>query len=313
MRGFGPRTRYFAAMPLAPATGYLRTLSVLSAGGSVVLPVPGIDFCSLAVLLGVTVTSGSPTLLADLLGGVVGVVQRLPSLDYFEVMGDHLTAGLIEQARTALTPNLWINYGSTESDAVAAADAGACIEDASAAGFVVPWMTVEIVDQGDRPLPSGREGAVRVRGPTLVAGYHDNAAATGRNFRGGWFYPGDLGTRTADGMLRITGRVEDAIVRDGVSLSPVPLEEAIRGVPGVRDAAVFALEGAAGVSEISAAVVIEAGADVQAIRAGVRARLGDRGPARLFVIDSLPRSAGGKVKRRALADLARRRLAERDS
>jgi acyl-CoA synthetase (AMP-forming)/AMP-acid ligase II len=305
LRGFGPHTRYFAAMPFAAGTSYARVVAALSAGGAVILPCPPADFVSLANTVGVTTTCCSPAMLGELLGQGAGA-RGLAAMEYFEVLGEHLPPRLAQEARLFLTPNLWNDYGSTETDRIATAEAVACLADPSVAGVVMPWLDVEIVDAADRTLPIGGEGRLRVRGPPVITGYYANPEATRRNFRDGWFYPGDLGVLTDHGLLRITGRVEDVIARDGVELSAVSLETIVRGTPGLRDVAVFPLPGADGAPEICAAFVLEPGADGAAVRRAVAARLGDRAPARVFVIESLPRNANGKVMRQHLAELARR-------
>jgi acyl-coenzyme A synthetase/AMP-(fatty) acid ligase len=76
-------------------------------------------------------------------------------------------------------------------------------------------------------------------------------------------------------------------------------------LPGVRDVAVFALT-ASGAEQVCAALVLDAGADVARIRTEAAARLGDQAPARLFVIDKLPRNANGKLMRRELVAMAER-------
>lgn len=304
--GFGPRTRLFTGMPFSSNPGYVRLIAVLAAGGAVILPSPELEFAEVASMLGVTTAAGTPAMLAELLGRSGTAVRRLDGAPTFEVLGDHLPAKLAQDARLFLTPNLYNIYGATETDQVTMADATVCIADPSAAGFLMPAIEAEIVDDADRLLPAGREGRLRVRGSRVIAGYFRNATATQRNFCDGWFYPGDLGEITADGLLRITGRVEDVVVRDGARVSPAPLEDAIRSVRGVRDTAVFGLDGADGAAQLCAALVLEPGTDAASVRAAVTAQLGAQAPARVFVVDALPRNAAGKVQRRALAEMARR-------
>src|SRR5258708_4540578 len=81
-----------------------------------------------------------------------------------------------------------------------------------------------------------------------------------------------LGAMAEAGLLPISRRIEDVIPRDGAILSPAPIEQASRGLAGVRDVAVFPSAGG-GAAEIGAALVLEPGADPQAVRAGAAARL----------------------------------------
>jgi acyl-CoA synthetase (AMP-forming)/AMP-acid ligase II len=257
----------------------------------------------------VTATTAPPALLAGLLGGKRILTRRLETMEQLDIAGSHLPSQLARDARFYLTPNLWISYGTSETGRIATADAALCIEDPSAVGYLGPWTESEIVDAADRPLPAGHEGALRIRTDEMSAGYYRNPAATSRNFRGGWFYPGDIGAITADGLLRITARIEDVIRHGGTVASPLPLEEVFRGLPGVRDVAVFPLVAPDGGEEICAALVLDRGASADAIQVGARAQLGDRAPTRLFQVEALPRNEAGKVLRRELVQWALRSAA----
>jgi acyl-CoA synthetase (AMP-forming)/AMP-acid ligase II len=301
----GPGARYFTAMPLGAVPCYSVALATLTAGGAVVLPNPGVAFIDLANALDVTMTTVSPGLLAELLDRERGGARRLDTMTCLNVVGANLPRQLLQDVDARLTSSLRVSYGASEIDVAATATGAICAPDPSAAGFVVPWVDAEIVDAVDHPLGIGDEGLLRLRGEGMVAGYYRDDAATRRNFRDGWFYPGDIGAITAEGLLRITGRVEELIVRDGITVSPLPIEEAMRGLPGVRDVAVFALA-AGGTEQVCAALLLDAGADVARIRTEAAARLGDQAPARLFVIDKLPRNANGKLMRRELVAMAER-------
>jgi acyl-CoA synthetase (AMP-forming)/AMP-acid ligase II len=307
LRGVGPRTRYFPGLPFSVAISYVTALATLAAGGAVVLPSAASHFIDLANALQVTLTLGSPSLLADLVGdGAKPPPERLATVEMFDVLGAQLPVALARRARSVLTPNLTLAYGVTEIGRVAVADAAIVLVDPAATGFVIPWVDLEIVDPADRPVAPGREGLVRIRSAQMVAGYLNDPAATAQNFRDGWFYPGDVGVLTADRLLRLTGRIEDMIDRDGALVSLQPTEDALRAVTGVRDAAVFSLPGAAGTATLCAALVLAPDATPAAVRAAAAARLGDRLPPRLFVVEQLPRNAAGKVMRRELAEMARR-------
>ena len=305
LRGMGPHTRYFTGMPLGSAAGYGSTVAALAAGGAVILPNPGTDVVALMNALGVTLTNGPPSVLAELMRRPDRLARPLPALECFEALGAHLPTAVAREALGCLTPHVWCVYGATESDRIAHAEAAVCLAEPNAVGYVTPGVEAEIVDDGDRRRSAGQEGLLRVRGPQVIDAYYNDEAATRRNFRDGWFYPGDIGMITSNGLLRITSRVEDVIRQDGTAVSPLPIEEAMRGLPGVRDVAVFALARGSG-DDICAALVLDPGADVARIRTDAAARLGAQAPARLFVIDKLPRNANGKIQRRELVAMAER-------
>ncbi|WP_405639867.1 class I adenylate-forming enzyme family protein [Streptomyces uncialis] len=87
-------------------------------------------------------------------------------------------------------------------------------------------------------LADGGEGELWVRGPGLMTGYHNRPDDTARVLRDGWYRTGDLGHRTPEGGLRVTGRVGDLIIRGGQNINPVEVEQVLLSCPGVADAAV---------------------------------------------------------------------------
>lgn len=308
-RGLGPETRWIASVPFAATPGYIMPLAVLAAGGVVLLPQPGMDFVTLANTLGATASSITPPMLADLLARDAERPRRLDTLDMLMVSGAHLPPDVAGEAIARLTPHLWVGYGASETDGVAQARADMLAGDPSAVGYLHPWVEAEIVDADDRPLPPGQEGMLRLRSDQTIAAYHDDEVASARNFRDGWFYPGDVGAITEDRLLRITARAEDLIVQAGVAYAPETIEDALRELPGVRDVAVFALPRADGDAEIAAALVVDDGApDAAQLLAQAGERLGEAAPTRLFKLDQLPRNANGQLMRRELATQARLRL-----
>jgi len=305
MRGLGPGTRYLLGMPLSSGYAYAMALAVLSAGGAIVLPDPAVDAAVLANSLRVTATGATPAMLENLVGGD-GATRRFETVRFFDVTGALLTSRVAREARLALTPNLWSIYGSTEGGWAAVGDSALCIAQPGAVGHVLPWFDAEIVDADDRALAAGAEGRVRLRSPQIVMSYYQDPEGTAQTFRDGWFYTGDLGRLDADGLLHVTGRVEDAIHRGDRVVSPLPIEEVLRGLTGVRDVAVFALANAAGAEDICAALVLDEGADIAHIRSETATQLGGQAPTRLFIIDRLPRNPNGKVVRRELVAMAQR-------
>jgi acyl-CoA synthetase (AMP-forming)/AMP-acid ligase II len=100
-------------------------------------------------------------------------------------------------------------------------------------GKPLPGFSLEIVDGSGVPLPAGRVGRVRVRGPSLMDGYLNQPAATRDVLRDGWLDTGDLGF-VEDGELFLTGRAKDVIILRGRNHLPHEIEAAVDGVPGVR-------------------------------------------------------------------------------
>jgi hypothetical protein len=92
---------------------------------------------------------------------------------------------------------------------------------------------MRVVDAAGLELPDRSEGALQFRGPSATSGYYRNPEATRTLFDGDWINTGDR-AYLDDGMLYLTGREKDIIIRGGRNISPYELEEAVGDVAGVR-------------------------------------------------------------------------------
>src|SRR6185312_9402238 len=113
-----------------------------------------------------------------------------------------------------------------------------------------------------------------------------------------WFYPGDVGWLTKEGVLCIIGRKGDVINRGGVKLSITDFENFLMASPGVADAGVCTLMGASGFDEVWIGVVLAPSADIGVLRRRIEnnTELGTNID-KLFVVESVPRGSLGKVQR----------------
>jgi 1-acyl-sn-glycerol-3-phosphate acyltransferase len=100
-------------------------------------------------------------------------------------------------------------------------------------GRVIPEHDVRVVDAAGLELPDRHEGQLQFRGPSATSGYYRNPEATKGLFDGDWVNSGDR-AYLAEGMLFITGREKDVIIRGGRNISPYELEEAVGDVAGIR-------------------------------------------------------------------------------
>ena len=101
-------------------------------------------------------------------------------------------------------------------------------------GHAIPGHDIRVVDGAGLELPDRHEGALQFRGPSATAGYYRNPEGTKGLFAGGgWLNTGDR-AYLSDGMMYITGREKDIIIRGGRNISPYELEEAVGDLPGIR-------------------------------------------------------------------------------
>jgi len=108
-------------------------------------------------------------------------------------------------------------------------------------GRPTPELEVRIVDDAGQPVVTSDSGELQVRGPSVFAGYHNNAKANADAFVDGWFRTGDLACRDGKGNFQITGRLKDLINRGGVKINPVEVEAVIDKHPKVLQSAIVAM------------------------------------------------------------------------
>jgi o-succinylbenzoate---CoA ligase len=169
---------------------------------------------------------------------------------------------------------------------------------------------------GGQPSVSVNEGEIRIRGPMVMRGYHDDQAATDAALRGGWLHTGDQGRLAEGGRLLVLGRRDDLIISGGVNVHPVEVERVLAGHPGVRDVAVAGAPDPEWGQRVVAFVVPAQPADppsLDQLRGFVRQRLAAaNAPRDLVLVAELPRSPSGKLLRRRL-DAAPSALRHQDS
>jgi acyl carrier protein len=102
-----------------------------------------------------------------------------------------------------------------------------------ACGRVLPDHDMRVVDAAGLELPDRSEGQLQFRGPSATTGYYRDPDATRSLFSGEWVNTGDR-AYLSEGMLYITGREKDIIIRGGRNISPYELEEAIGSLPRIR-------------------------------------------------------------------------------
>ena len=105
-------------------------------------------------------------------------------------------------------------------------------------GRPTPETEVRIVDDAGQPIANSDSGELQIRGPSVFAGYYDNAEANDGAFVDSWFRTGDLACRDSDGNFQITGRLKDLINRGGIKINPIDVEVLIDKHPKVLQSAI---------------------------------------------------------------------------
>ena len=202
-------------------------------------------------------------------------------------------------------------YGITETSTMVTLNRLAGRRVPGSCGPPVPGLQVRIVDPSSgRDCETGAEGELIVRGPNLMLGYHRKEAETAAAVRNGWYHTGDLAKSDPNGLLTITGRLKELIVRGGQNIAPAEVEETVHRHEAVLDCAVVGRDHPHLGEEPVVFVVPREGAgrDAEALRAFCRARLSAyKVPAEVHWIDAIPRTGSGKIVRFRLRERLDRR------
>jgi acyl-CoA synthetase (AMP-forming)/AMP-acid ligase II len=175
-----------------------------------------------------------------------------------------------------------------------------------AVGTAVTGVQVAVMDEAGRILPRGEVGEIVYRGPSTMAGYLKDAAATEDAFEHGWFHSGDVGRFGEDGVLWFVDRYKDVIKTGGENVASLEVERAIYDTdPNVAEVVVIGLPHQRWTEAITAIVTPKPGAalDPDALRAAVRERLdGYKVPKAVIVVDEMPRTSTGKIQKNVLRE-----------
>jgi benzoate-CoA ligase len=173
-------------------------------------------------------------------------------------------------------------------------------------GKVVPGYRVRLVDEAGNDVLPGEIGELHVSGPTAAAGYSNNPDRARDTFLGEWVRTGDQFKRTPEGDYLHCGRKDDLLKVGGIYVSPLEVEGVLLAHEAVLEAAVIGAPDEMGLVKPKALVVLRQGvaasaALVHAIQQFVKGRLAPyKYPRWVEVVEALPRTATGKLRRCAL-------------
>ena len=167
-------------------------------------------------------------------------------------------------------------------------------------------MDVRVVDGQMRDVAAGERGEVVFGSPHTMKGYFRDPERTGEALIDGWMHSGDVAEIDDEGFVYVVDRLKDLIIRGGFNIVPSEIENVLYAHPSVLEAAVVGLPDPEWGEEVAGFVTLKDGATVDG--EALRAWCGERGlpsikvPARIEVLDALPKNAVGKLAKRALRD-----------
>ena len=175
-------------------------------------------------------------------------------------------------------------------------------------GFPLPGVSLRIADEQNREVPEGEVGSIQVKGANVFAGYWRMPEKTAQEFTSdGYFITGDMGSRDAQGYVRIVGRSKDLIISGGLNVYPAEIEDALNNLPGVLESAVVGVPhpdfGEVGCAFVLAKVGVTL--DPAELLQALKSQLANfKVPKQCVVLQELPRNAMGKVQKNVLRDHA---------
>lgn len=177
-------------------------------------------------------------------------------------------------------------------------------------GVAVPGYDLRLVDEKGTEVAEGEIGELLVRAPSAAEGYWNQREKSRSTFEGVWTRTGDKYTRDASGRYTYCGRTDDMFKVSGQWVSPFEVESALISHPSILEAAVIAQDDSDGLTKPKAFIVLKAGADKggieKVLREHVQVKVGAwKYPRWIEVVESLPKTATGKIQRFKLRDAGR--------
>ncbi|WP_299196697.1 AMP-binding protein [uncultured Erythrobacter sp.] len=207
-----------------------------------------------------------------------------------------------------------IVYGQTEtSPGITAAwptDSGA--ELTETIGQPIPHVEVAILSPNDGSVCAiDEQGEICMRGFNMMKGYNDNPEATAETIDAeGWLHTGDLGSMSARGYVKITGRVKEMIIRGGENLFPAEIEAAMLEHPAIAEVACAGVPDERWGEIVCCFMRLAEGADRPSndeLKAHIRARLSpQKTPAHWVWMKEFPLTGSGKIQKFQLAEMFER-------
>lgn len=144
-------------------------------------------------------------------------------------------------------------------------------------------------------------GELLIKGYNLMKGYYKCPEATSKAIdKDGWYHTGDMATRESDGLIRITGRYKDIIIRGGENITPSEIEDMILTIDGILQVEVVGLKDEKYGEEIAAFIIADktCKASDNEIRELIRKNLAHyKVPKYIFYVDDYPKTSSGKIQK----------------
>jgi fatty-acyl-CoA synthase len=310
-------------LPIAPmfhANAWGLPYACAMLGSRLILPGPNVDPESILDLMvgeRVTIACGVPTVwigvlealeknpgrwkfdkpVRVLIGGTAPPLELIRKLDRFGLQIKHLW-GMTETTPVGTSGGLRAHMHDWPDEKK--------YEARAKQGWAAPFVEIRLMrPEGEAPWDGVTSGEIEIRGPWVVASYHDSPDQVHRWSADGWFRTGDVATMDEDGYVKIVDRAKDLVKSGGEWISSVDLENSLMGHPAVKEACVVGIPHPKWQERPLAAIVLKdgAGATPEELRAFLAKSFAKwQLPDAFVFLDAIPRTSVGKFKKLALRE-----------
>ena len=303
-----PEDRFLCVLPLFHVNAQVvSVLTPILAGCDVVLV--GGRFNPFGILPAIekyriTIMSAVPTVYGLLCRMHSAEARDMESMRFFVSGAAPMPEEIYKATQKVLRKPLIMGYGLSEATCASAVANHAEPTPWNSVGPALRYVNIRIVDTEGRDLPVGDVGEILVSGPTVMKGYYKNPEATAEVLQGGWLKTGDLGRFDEYACLHIVDRVKDMIIRGGMNIYPVQVEQVITRMPEVEEVSVVGVDEPTWGQEVLA--VIKLKEDCTLTEKQVVSFCGEhlaqyKRPRFVRFVAELPKTAIGKVRKNELA------------
>lgn len=313
----------YCVLPLYHVSGLMQAMRVLLTGGRLaVQPFKALEAGHFLPLNSAsTFISLVPTQLQRLLSGEASLLPWLRSFQAVLVGGAPAWPSLLETCQSLGLP-LALTYGMTETASqVATLLPAAFLAGQRGSGHILPHARIDLCDAAGHSLAPGQVGQIRILGQSVALGYQrlgelgslcrfpteadwQGFSALGLGPQARWFLPDDLGWLDGQGILHVVGRNSTKIITGGENVFPEEIEGAVRSTGLVKDICVVGVADREWGQRVTAVYVPGAsGHGAETLKGAIAPYLSNyKHPKQWIPVSSLPRTAAGKINRKAVAE-----------
>lgn len=281
--------------------GFLCYLSIWSICGSIIMA-DREQYPAAIAMLTPDLMAISPLQLQWIVDHLSDDIPRQDHLRLLVVAGN-FPKNLRDLVQKRLTNNINVTYATSEAGVVANININQ-IKDDNIAGWVLPWIDLQIVDDDDQVIMNEEVGRIRIKSPDIIKEFYQNEKDTQFQFKEGWFYPGDLGFLDPHGLLKLVGRIDELYNFGGNKFYANEIDRVVKSTKGVKDAAVFSMPNANGIDSPWLAIVRGDHFDISNIEENLEKAFYNLPDVMIMWVNSIPHDTEGRVLRYQLSLLA---------